>query len=135
MQTPQKRLSPGGHPRLRCCLVGAGERNRTLDLLITNELLYRLSYTGTRDTSQAACCTARNHNRFRAQTTTFASRACLHPETPLTRQRRLRRTTPARPGITFHRQQPTLEEETMSHIRTLDEVLRDGEKKRIKAPA
>ncbi len=27
-------------------LNGAGERNRTLDLLITNELLYRLSYTG-----------------------------------------------------------------------------------------
>ena len=26
--------------------IGAGERNRTLDLLITNELLYRLSYTG-----------------------------------------------------------------------------------------
>ena len=27
---------------------GAGERSRTLDLLITNELLYQLSYTGTR---------------------------------------------------------------------------------------
>ncbi len=27
-------------------LTGAGERNRTLDLLITNELLYQLSYTG-----------------------------------------------------------------------------------------
>ena len=26
---------------------GAGEMNRTPDLLITNELLYRLSYTGT----------------------------------------------------------------------------------------
>ncbi len=26
--------------------LGAGERNRTLDLFITNELLYRLSYTG-----------------------------------------------------------------------------------------
>ena len=26
--------------------VGAGEMNRTPDLLITNELLYRLSYTG-----------------------------------------------------------------------------------------
>ena len=25
---------------------GAGERSRTLDLLITNELLYQLSYTG-----------------------------------------------------------------------------------------
>jgi hypothetical protein len=25
---------------------GAGEMNRTPDLLITNELLYRLSYTG-----------------------------------------------------------------------------------------
>ena len=27
-------------------LFGAGEMNRTPDLLITNELLYRLSYTG-----------------------------------------------------------------------------------------
>jgi hypothetical protein len=27
-------------------LDGAGEMNRTPDLLITNELLYRLSYTG-----------------------------------------------------------------------------------------
>ena len=27
-------------------LNGAGEMNRTPDLLITNELLYRLSYTG-----------------------------------------------------------------------------------------
>ncbi len=27
-------------------LTGAGERSRTLDLLITNELLYQLSYTG-----------------------------------------------------------------------------------------
>ena len=27
--------------------IGAGEMNRTPDLLITNELLYRLSYTGT----------------------------------------------------------------------------------------
>ena len=27
-------------------LDGAGERSRTLDLLITNELLYQLSYTG-----------------------------------------------------------------------------------------
>jgi hypothetical protein len=27
-------------------VIGAGEMNRTPDLLITNELLYRLSYTG-----------------------------------------------------------------------------------------
>ncbi len=27
-------------------VFGAGEMNRTPDLLITNELLYRLSYTG-----------------------------------------------------------------------------------------
>lgn len=27
-------------------ITGAGEMNRTPDLLITNELLYRLSYTG-----------------------------------------------------------------------------------------
>lgn len=27
-------------------MTGAGERNRTLDLLITSELLYQLSYSG-----------------------------------------------------------------------------------------
>jgi hypothetical protein len=31
---------------LTLAFVGAGEMNRTPDLLITNELLYRLSYTG-----------------------------------------------------------------------------------------
>jgi hypothetical protein len=32
-----------------CCLknCGAGERARTADLLITNQLLYQLSYAGT----------------------------------------------------------------------------------------
>jgi hypothetical protein len=30
----------------RPLFLGAGEMNRTPDLLITNELLYRLSYTG-----------------------------------------------------------------------------------------
>jgi hypothetical protein len=39
-----------GRPKAACLLVlrilGAGEMNRTPDLLITNELLYRLSYTG-----------------------------------------------------------------------------------------
>ena len=29
-----------------CYLIGAGRRTRTPDLLITNQLLYRLSYTG-----------------------------------------------------------------------------------------
>ena len=36
-----------GHIAVTRFILGAGERNRTLDLLITNELLYRLSYTGT----------------------------------------------------------------------------------------
>lgn len=50
------------HRRIRKCLNekscqgdltaffnhGAGERNRTLDLLITSELLYQLSYSGKR---------------------------------------------------------------------------------------
>lgn len=31
--------------------IGAGERSRTLDLLITNELLYQLSYTGVSTTT------------------------------------------------------------------------------------
>ncbi len=31
---------------LTLMFTGAGEMNRTPDLLITNELLYRLSYTG-----------------------------------------------------------------------------------------
>lgn len=35
--------SPGRKAKTVC---GAGERSRTLDLLITNELLYQLSYTG-----------------------------------------------------------------------------------------
>ncbi len=37
-------------------VFGAGEMNRTPDLLITNELLYRLSYTGT--THKTAFCRA-----------------------------------------------------------------------------
>ena len=32
--------------RVAGLLAGAGEMNRTPDLLITNELLYQLSYTG-----------------------------------------------------------------------------------------
>jgi hypothetical protein len=41
----QNGLDGDCHPT-RFFLSGAGERNRTLDLLITNELLYQLSYTG-----------------------------------------------------------------------------------------
>ncbi len=33
-------------PHRNFLIFGAGERNRTSDLLITNQLLYRLSYTG-----------------------------------------------------------------------------------------
>ena len=36
----------GKSPILSCCLNGAGRRTRTPDLLITNQLLYQLSYTG-----------------------------------------------------------------------------------------
>ena len=36
----------GKSPLLSCCLNGAGRRTRTPDLLITNQLLYQLSYTG-----------------------------------------------------------------------------------------
>ena len=48
MSSPKKIGRPKGRPK---CLIyleyfGAGEMNRTPDLLITNELLYRLSYTG-----------------------------------------------------------------------------------------
>ncbi len=32
-------------------VIGASERNRTADLLITNQLLYRLSYTGFKEKS------------------------------------------------------------------------------------
>ena len=38
--------NPADHDSLRGFKSGAGEMNRTPDLLITNELLYRLSYTG-----------------------------------------------------------------------------------------
>jgi hypothetical protein len=34
--------------------VGAGERNRTPDLLITNQLLYQLSYAGVHDLRSSA---------------------------------------------------------------------------------
>ena len=34
------------HIQLSCRLLGAGRRTRTPDLLITNQLLYQLSYTG-----------------------------------------------------------------------------------------
>ena len=36
----------GNSPICSCCLNGAGRRTRTPDLLITNQLLYQLSYTG-----------------------------------------------------------------------------------------
>ena len=45
-QDPQKKKA-SEHLRLEAFAVtGAGERNRTLDLLITSELLYQLSYSG-----------------------------------------------------------------------------------------
>ena len=34
-------------PQKTSSVSGAGDRSRTYDLLITNELLYQLSYTGT----------------------------------------------------------------------------------------
>ena len=37
--------------RAKLLINGAGERNRTSDLLITNQLLYRLSYSGVRQGS------------------------------------------------------------------------------------
>jgi hypothetical protein len=42
---PKEKARHEGHGGL-FAFVGAGEMNRTPDLLITNELLYRLSYTG-----------------------------------------------------------------------------------------
>ena len=45
MRSTRKEKSPRSL-RIRGFLFGAGEMNRTPDLLITNELLYRLSYTG-----------------------------------------------------------------------------------------
>ena len=47
LHTCQKRKGPALRLGQVVDSIGAGERNRTLDLLITNELLYRLSYTGT----------------------------------------------------------------------------------------
>ena len=49
--TPKKNRLKGGFVFSSISLIheekiGAGERSRTLDLLITNELLYQLSYTG-----------------------------------------------------------------------------------------
>ena len=45
-QPPRNNKAPQNLRGFVCVGFGAGERNRTLDLLITNELLYRLSYTG-----------------------------------------------------------------------------------------
>jgi hypothetical protein len=43
----QKNQKVSEHLRFETFVVtGAGERNRTLDLLITSELLYQLSYSG-----------------------------------------------------------------------------------------
>lgn len=64
MQTPKQGRaeisdSPKAKTRVTCvnagfCLLlnldGAGKRNRTPDLRITNALLYRLSYSGIRET-------------------------------------------------------------------------------------
>ncbi len=45
-KTPQSK-KPNLVGWAKCLIfIGAGEMNRTPDLLITNELLYRLSYTG-----------------------------------------------------------------------------------------
>ena len=47
-------LPPEGNAlstELRAQLTGAGERSRTPDLLITNQLLYQLSYTGIKTTT------------------------------------------------------------------------------------
>ena len=45
-QDPQKQ-KVSEHLRFETfAVLGAGERNRTLDLLITSELLYQLSYSG-----------------------------------------------------------------------------------------
>lgn len=63
IEPPKRRPKAGSARQIeRCCTckkkahhltmagfstaIGAGEMNRTPDLLITNELLYRLSYTG-----------------------------------------------------------------------------------------
>ena len=44
LQCKTKKLS--GENLTAFLIYGAGERNRTLDLLITSELLYQLSYSG-----------------------------------------------------------------------------------------
>jgi hypothetical protein len=41
----RKQLKKQGLPLLVVCMDGAGDRTRTCDLLITNQLLYQLSYT------------------------------------------------------------------------------------------
>jgi hypothetical protein len=46
--------NPADLDGLRVFQIGAGEMNRTPDLLITNELLYRLSYTG--EGANYTCC-------------------------------------------------------------------------------
>lgn len=50
--------------------IGAGERNRTLDLLITSELLYQLSYTGTACRGTRRDCIVMKNRRRRVRTGT-----------------------------------------------------------------
>ena len=64
-------VTPNLHQRIYILLIlkgffrldGAGTRNRTQDLLITNQLLYQLSYAGTRLAFRRAVYRARGHGR------------------------------------------------------------------------
>ena len=69
--------------------IGAGERNRTPDPLITNQLLYRLSYASitkndpvwtSPDPAARQHATARRESRFPDATVESDSTACQSPE-------------------------------------------------------
>ncbi len=60
---------------------GAGERNRTPDLFITNELLYRLSYSGhDLRTSAAFNCTIDGVNELPSQLCPFQYRGVVRED-------------------------------------------------------
>ena len=62
------------------CNVGADNRSRTYDLLITNELLYQLSYIGPEQARNYTyfCCFLKTLNQSPVSWRSVRAQACLH---------------------------------------------------------
>ena len=55
---------PDTEPIYCLMCIGAGERTRTADLLITNQLLYQLSYAGQSKNIQLLCLWNKSKKKF-----------------------------------------------------------------------